>query len=307
MKLIKKGSKGDEVKRLQSILKIQVDGHFGPQTEKAVIAFQLSRDLKPDGIVGNNTWGLLIHGNNVVDTGIGEDTDTNSQYFETRFGQRIHRHHLSKGEYLENKPGKNEYFFLHHTAGGSDPYRCIDHWNRDSRGRVATEFVLGGQNYRNGDDEHDGIMVQAFPETGYGWHLGKTGSGYMNRHSIGIEICSIGYLDDEHKSYVGKKAIESQVIELETPFKKKKFWHKYSDKQMKEVELLLKFIEERDQIDMRIGLQQWIKKYGPTKAFEFHQDAYEGKVQGLLSHTNVRKGKMDVYPDPRLVDIIMSF
>ena len=94
MKLIKKGSKGDEVKRLQSILKIQVDGHFGPQTEKAVIAFQLSRDLKPDGIVGNNTQGLLIHGNNVVDTGIGEDTDTNSQYFETRFGQRIHRHQI---------------------------------------------------------------------------------------------------------------------------------------------------------------------------------------------------------------------
>ena len=61
-------------------------------------------------------------------------------------------------------------------------------------------------------------QVQAFPETGYGWHLGKTGSGYMNRHSIGIEICSIGYLDDEYKSYVGKRAIESQVIELETPF-----------------------------------------------------------------------------------------
>ena len=57
---------------------------------------------------------------------------------------------------------------------------------------------------------------------------------------------------------------------------------------------------------MRIGLQQWIKKYGPTKAFEFQQEAYDGKVKGLLSHTNVRKGKMDIYPDPRLVDIIMK-
>ena len=129
----------------------------------------------------------------------------------------------------------------------------------------------------------------------------------MNRLSIGIEICSIGYLDDEYKSYVGKQAHQSQVEVLNEPFKGKKFWHTYSDKQMEQVELLLKFIEDRDQIDMRIGLQQWIKKYGPTKAFEFHQDAYEGKVKGLLSHTNVRKGKMDVYPDPRLVDIIMSF
>ena len=83
--------------------------------------------------------------------------------------------------------------FLHHTAGGSNPYACIDQWGRDRRGRVATEFVLGGQNYRTGDDEYDGVMVQAFPEDGYGWHLGQTGSGYMNRHSIGLEICSIGY------------------------------------------------------------------------------------------------------------------
>lgn len=306
MKLLKKGSKGEEVKRLQSILKIQTDGDFGPMTEKAVIKFQLSRDLTPDGIVGNQTWGLLLNGHTQHDTGIDEDTDVNSQYFETTFGQRIHKYYLSQGQYVDNKYGRNQYFFLHHTAGGSDPYRCIDHWNRDSRGRIATEFVLGGQDYRTGNDEYDGIMVQAFPESGYGWHLGKTGSGYMNRHSIGLEICSIGYLDDNHLSYVGKKAHESQVIELEPIFKKKKFWHKYSDKQIEQVRLLLKYIAERDGIDMRIGLQQWIKKYGPTKAFEFHQDAYDGKVRGLLSHTNVRKGKMDVYPDPRLVDVIMS-
>ena len=149
-------------------------------------------------------------------------------------------------------------------------------------------------------------MVQAFPETGYGWHLGRTGSGYMNRHSIGLEICSIGYLDNDFKSYVGKTADRDQVITLETAFRKKIYWHKYSDKQIEEVEKLIKYIGERDQIDMRLGLQQWIKKYGPVKAFEFHEDAYYGKVKGLLSHTNVRKGKMDVYPDPRLIDVIMS-
>ena len=57
---------------------------------------------------------------------------------------------------------------------------------------------------------------------------------------------------------------------------------------------------------MRIGLQQLIKKYGPTKAFEFNQDAYYGKIRGLLSHTNVRKTKMDIYPDPDMIDMILS-
>ena len=74
-------------------------------------------------------------------------------------------------------------------------------------------------------------MVQAFPEEGYGWHLGKTGSGYMNKHSIGIEICSMGYLDNEDRTYVGSKVTDNQIITLEEAFKGKLKWHKYSDKQ----------------------------------------------------------------------------
>jgi hypothetical protein len=57
---------------------------------------------------------------------------------------------------------------------------------------------------------------------------------------------------------------------------------------------------------MRIGLKQWIKKYGPKKAFEFQEDAYYGKVRGLISHTNVRRDKTDCYPDERLVEIILN-
>ena len=304
MRLLKIGSKGDDVKKLQQVLSLKPDGIFGPVTERAVKRYQLQNDLVVDGIVGRNTWQLLQVVKPTNDA-IDQDSDINSQYFSTNYDQRIHRYYLSKGEYLD-KRGKNEYFFLHHTAGGHNPYRTIDHWNRDSRGRVATEFVLGGQNYRTGDDEYDGVMVQAFPENGYGWHLGKTGSGHMNRHSVGLEICSIGYLNDEMESYVGKKAHKSQICKLNEPFKGLQYWHKYSFKQVEETEKLIRYIAERDNIDVRLGLQQWIKKYGPSKGFDFQEDAYYGKVKGLLSHTNVRKGKFDVYPDPLLVEMIMS-
>ncbi len=304
-KLLKKGDSGPDVIRLQKKLNIIPDGKFGPQTEKAVMRLQLSKNLRVDGIVGSKTWAALLLGKYVKED-IDQDTDVEGQYFKTNYNQTIHEYYLGRNEYLP-KFGKNEYMFLHHTAGGSNPYRTIDHWGRDKRGRVATEFVLGGQNYRTGDDEYDGIMVQAFPENGYGWHLGKTGSGYMNRHSIGLEICSIGYLDDEYKSYVNKKAHPDQVIKLEKAFRGREFWHRYSANQVKETDLLLRYIQERDGIDMRIGLQQLIKKHGPTKAFEFQEDAYYGKIKGLLSHTNVRKGKMDIYPDPDMIDMIMSF
>ena len=60
MKIIKKGDSGPEVHRLQTVLKLQQDGVFGPATEKAVIRFQLAYDLKPDGIVGPKTLGKLL-------------------------------------------------------------------------------------------------------------------------------------------------------------------------------------------------------------------------------------------------------
>jgi len=59
MKELKKGSKGDEVKALQGLLKLYVDGIFGSQTEEAVKLFQVKKGLKTDGIVGPKTWALL--------------------------------------------------------------------------------------------------------------------------------------------------------------------------------------------------------------------------------------------------------
>lgn len=58
--LLKKGSKGEEVKRLQMALNLIPDGIFGSLTEEAVKAFQKSHGLKPDGIVGEKTWAIII-------------------------------------------------------------------------------------------------------------------------------------------------------------------------------------------------------------------------------------------------------
>lgn len=303
MEMLKEGSKGPDVRKLQQLLKINKDGIFGPGTKKAVIRFQLGRNLSADGIVGNDTWTLLLT-NGPEFEAIDEDTDIAEQYYTTSFNQIIHRHFLPKGEYIEG-PVTNDYIFIHHTAGWNNPYKTIDSWGRDSRGRVATEFVLGGQNIRNNNDDYDGVMVQAFPEGGQGWHLGKTGSGFMNRHSVGIEINNFGYIKDG-KTYAGTTAHEDQICKLKEPFKGYIEWHNYSPAQIEALNLWLRYIAERDSIDIRVGLVQWIKKYGPTKAFEFQEDAYYGKVKGLLTHTNVRRDKFDCYPHPDLIDMLLS-
>ncbi|MGK0256041.1 MAG: hypothetical protein ACI81I_000650 [Arcobacteraceae bacterium] len=305
MRMLKKGDSGRDVQTLQTALKISADGQFGPLTEKAVVRFQLSNNFPVTGIVESPMWVLLLNQPILILDEIDEDTDISEEYFTTNFDQVIHRHFLPKGEYLEG-PIKNEYIFLHHTAGNNNPYRTIDHWGRDKRGRVATEFVLGGNNHRNGDSEYNGVMVQAFPEKGQGWHLGRTGSGWMNRHSVGLEICSMGYLNDDDKTYVESRCTPNEITVLEKPFKGYTKWQRYTPEQIKATEKWIRYIGERDEIDIRKGLQQFIKDHGPYKGFDFQEDAFYGKVKGLLTHTNVRRDKWDCYPNPDFVDMIMS-
>jgi hypothetical protein len=58
-KPLKNGSKGEAVKKVQELLGLKADGAFGPGTEKAVKAFQLSEGLKSTGIVDANTLKVL--------------------------------------------------------------------------------------------------------------------------------------------------------------------------------------------------------------------------------------------------------
>src|SRR5215213_7130954 len=63
--LVKRGDNVFPVRPLQQLLRargqaVGVDGSFGPQTEAAVKAFQASKGLAADGIVGPQTWPKLV-------------------------------------------------------------------------------------------------------------------------------------------------------------------------------------------------------------------------------------------------------
>lgn len=59
MTILRKGSRGEEVKKLQQSLDLASDGIFGPLTEEGVKTFQKAHGLTPDGIVGAKTWAAL--------------------------------------------------------------------------------------------------------------------------------------------------------------------------------------------------------------------------------------------------------
>jgi hypothetical protein len=230
-------------------------------------------------------------------------TDAAEKVYTTENGLVVNRHFMPSDEYCHG-PIKPEWVFLHHTAGWHNPYNTINNWANDNRGRVATEFVLGGPSIKGNDDKYDGVMVQAFPEGNYGWHLGKNGSQTMHKNSIGIEVCNFGWVKDG-KAYQGTRVEESQIVTLDKPFRGHTTWHRYSDAQIEAIRLWLLWIAERDGIDIRAGLPALIKENG-ADAFEFNEDAYYGRVKGCWTHTNTRKDKVDMFPQQELMDMLVS-
>ena len=58
--ILKIGSKGEDVKKIQSKLGLNADGVFGPGTEKAIKKWQTDNHLDADGIVGEGTWSKMF-------------------------------------------------------------------------------------------------------------------------------------------------------------------------------------------------------------------------------------------------------
>lgn len=57
--VVRRGSTGEWVSKLQEALEIVSDGSFGPKTEAALKAFQEAHGLEPDGVAGRNTYRAL--------------------------------------------------------------------------------------------------------------------------------------------------------------------------------------------------------------------------------------------------------
>lgn len=294
MVVYKRGSIGEQVRQIQKALGIRVDGIFGKGTEDAVKKFQQENGLTVDGKVGPKTLEKLMSN---------MDTDL-SPIIKPGVVLDIENYYLPKNEYISGKYN-NDYIILHHTAGWDNPKQVVDSWAKDSLGKVATEFVIGGQRCTDGRSIYDGKIVRAYPEGNQGYHIGTSGSSYMNTHSVGVELCNMGWVKNG-KTYTNSIIRPDQIVSLKEPFRGYMNWHKYSDKQIQSLRDLLLYIANRDNIDLHTGIYKWIKTEGAIKAFDFHQDAYNGKVKSLITHSNIRKDKWDMSPQPELIDMILT-
>ena len=312
--VLKKGHKGDLVEAVQEALGLRIDGVFGPRTEQAVKSFQIDNNLVGDGVVGPMTWrkiGLSPHE-------LEADTDI------TTGATWIEQYPLPEGEYVKQETAKH-YIFIHHTAGRHNPYKVIDQWGRDQRGRIGTHYVIGGLPASGADEtKYDGRILQAFKDEYWGYHLGKTKSAAMHRGSISIEVCSAGRLtkgaDGKYYTWYNAEVHPSQVCTLAVPYKGQLYFHKYSEKQIQSLKALLLLLGEKHGIDLGKGVVEKLRKMNqvmpnhagsnismnPSKCFEFDDKACRGQIKGLLTHGQVRADKDDMHPQPDLIEMLLE-
>lgn len=314
---------GEDIKFLQSKLKEygffnqKVDGYFGQNTLVSVVNFQKSVGVKADGIVGLQTWSQIIHYNSNQNI-VSEKENVEKASFVAPSGLKIYDNLLSDDEYYKEETNKNT-IWLHHTAGGSRPDWTIGGWEKDFQKddngnailgsdnlpkplKVGTHFVIGRRSSTSNDTDWDGKILRAFDEKFWAYHLGiSKNSLNLNSKSLAIELCNYGPLtlkgDGTFYNYVNKPIRENEVVELSKPFRGELYWEKYTDMQLENLRKLILFLSEKWGIEYEKGIynEDW---------FEYNDKWFS--LGGLRTHTQVRKDKFDLFPQPELIQVLNS-
>lgn len=182
----------------------------------------------------------------------------------------IKKIHLPTDEYYPTITDKKT-IVLHHTAGGHRADWTVATWDRDkTKGgkplRVATQFVIGGKSIKDGNQDWDGVIVEALPVEMWAHHLGTKNSNnvQLNKQAIGIEICNYGPLtksaNGEYFTYVNSKVPESDVVDLGKNFRGYRYFHKYTEKQIESVKFLIEKYSKEFNIDIKKGIIELFEK-----------------------------------------------
>ena len=208
---------------------------------------------------------------------------------------KIVQNRLSNDQFIQEEHKKKQ-IYLHHTAGGGNPIAVAKYFEQ-KEGKVATAFVIGEK----------GTIVQLFSSKHWAYHLGlkpevfsDMGVTYqsLDKISIGIEICNYGPLKKQNGyfvNYVGGRVDRSQVTELNGKYKGHIFWQKYTDAQIESTRQLLVYLCDTYGIS---------KQYFDS-IFDIDKRALKGE-NGIFTHNSVRHDKSDIYPCPRMIEMLKN-
>ena len=213
---------------------------------------------------------------------------------------------ITQVSFPENQYYKTQFpkkqIYLHHTAGNADAKNTFLFWQSDSQ-RIGTCVSISGK----GKNTTDGEIVQGYSSKFWAYHLGvktkyfqamKLPYKELDKHSIGIEICNWGQLtlkDGKFYNYVKREVAANEICELDTLYKGYKYYHNYTDAQIESTKQLLIYWGELYNIPLTYN----------QDIFDLTPRAYKGEA-GVFTHNSVRPDKVDIYPHPKMIEMLKS-
>lgn len=218
---------------------------------------------------------------------------------------KISQYPLDHDQYVRSVTKKTQ-IYLHHTAGNANPYGTYNWWGSTPE-RIGTCIIIGGKPVRSRDKWYDGEIVQGFSSKYWAYHLGLKSTIFkeyelpyikLDKSSIGVELCNWGPLtkeDGNFLTYIDTKISDSEVCELEKPFKGYQYYHAYTDAQINSLYELLIYWKDRYNLPLSYSNDLW----------NVSKKALSGKP-GLYTHNSVRPDKFDLSPQPKLIKMLKS-
>lgn len=216
----------------------------------------------------------------------------------------ITQYSIPQEQYIFEETSKKQ-IFLHHTAGNQDPYGVYKDWDSNPE-RIATCVVIGGKPKKT-DIHIDGQIIQGYSSKYWAYHLGLKESTFHNfnlpyksldKYAIGLEICNWGqltYKNNKFYNFIGKAVANEEVIELDAPFRGYKYFHNYTDAQIQSVKELLLYWKNKYNIPLTYN----------KDIFDVNARALKGE-SGVFTHCSVRYDKVDIYPHPKLIEMLKT-
>lgn len=219
---------------------------------------------------------------------------------------KITQYPIPSDQYIRTETEKTQ-LFLHHTAGNPNPFGTFNWWT-STASRIATCIVIGGKPSRKRDQWKDGEIVQGFSSKYWAYHLGLKKAIFkaydlpykpLDKTSIAVELCNWGQLemddDGRFRTYVDSEVPEQEVVQLDMPFKGYTYYHAYTDAQLDSLYELIVYWKDRYSLPLFYSEELW----------SVSRNALAG-MPGLYCHNSVRKDKVDLSPQPKLIRMLQS-
>jgi N-acetylmuramoyl-L-alanine amidase len=207
--ILKKGSRGEAVIKVQKKLGLVPDGIYGKDTEEGVMRFQENNGLTVDGIVGPNTLKHLADHHNVKPIFKEGETDNNEDLSDPEDEMQVDLDEDEKEPTTENVLDLIE--LINESDIDRNIKRIIYHCTATSQNATVSSIKNFWKNKLGWKNPGYHIIVKPNGEWTYVHNFNKVSNGVRGYNSTSINVSYIGGIDSNGKALDNRTPKQKEI------------------------------------------------------------------------------------------------